>query len=49
MSAQPSGAAADLSSPAAPTHAREAERLAALHRYGILDTSREQEFDDIAD
>jgi two-component sensor histidine kinase len=48
LSVRPKGAAANLSSVAGPTHAREAERLAALHRYGILDTPREQDFDDIA-
>lgn len=48
MSARPNGAAVDLASLAAPLHAREAERLAALHGYGILDTPREQDFDDIA-
>ncbi|MBD0273047.1 MAG: PAS domain S-box protein, partial [Acetobacteraceae bacterium] len=37
-------------SPAAPArHEREAERLAALARYGVLDTPREQGFDDIAE
>ena len=29
-------------------HPRQEERLAALHHYGILDTPREREFDDIA-
>ncbi len=32
----------------APGHGREAERLAALDRYGILDTPREPAFDDLA-
>ena len=31
-----------------PTHPNECDRVAALHRYGILDTPKEQEYDEIA-
>ena len=30
-------------------HPRQSERLAALHRYEILDTPKEDEFDDIVE
>ncbi len=38
----------DLASLAAPAHSREVERLALLARYNVLDTPREEDFDDIA-